>query len=96
MVPASEAQISVDYCYGGGQIGNVKRGMITTLDRSIAYIDTVMNPIDAWGGADQESVSDAMERVGHAIRHRNRAITYGDFESVIRSSARDILKSKNV
>ena len=94
MVPASEAQVSVDYCYGGGQIGNVHKGMITTLDRSIAYIDTVKNPIDAWGGADQESVNDAMERVGQAIRHRNRAISSGDFESVIRSSARDILKVK--
>ncbi|MCB0006428.1 MAG: putative baseplate assembly protein [Anaerolineales bacterium] len=68
------------YSFGGGQDGNVQRGVINTLKTAIPYISRVSNRRPAWGGMDAESLESAMMRAPLLLRSRDRAVTESDFE----------------
>ena len=68
------------YSFGGGQDGNVQRGVINTLKTAIPYIARVSNRRPAWGGMDAESLESAMMRAPLLLRSRERAVTESDFE----------------
>ena len=68
------------YRFGGGQDGNVQRGIINTLKTAIPYIGKVSNRHPAWGGLDAESLEAAMMRAPALLRSRDRAVTEADFE----------------
>jgi hypothetical protein len=70
-----------EYRYGGGAAGNVDPKAIEKIDRRGATIK-VQNPLPATGGADAESVSDALERIPGELRRRSRAVTSDDFREL--------------
>ena len=70
------------YRVGGGSRGNVGAGALTSLQANLPGIaaDKVMNLFAAGGGADEESLADAMIRAPGILRTRDRAVTPEDFE----------------
>lgn len=84
------------YRIGGGAAGNVNADTLTSLNRSIAYIDSVTNPIPAAGGADRESVAEAKERAPFTIKSRDRAVTAEDFEMMALRASTLLARAKCV
>jgi hypothetical protein len=84
------------YQIGGGSSGNVNPDTLTSLNRALAYIDSVTNPIAATGGADRESVDEAKERAPYTIKSRDRAVTAEDFETLALRASTSIARAKCV
>ncbi len=81
--PGKEANIRVDYSFGGGKRGNLPEGSIEGLIVGIPYIDRVTNLDMTCGGSDRHDLK-TLERVGpKKLRHRGRAVTASDFESIV-------------
>ena len=74
------------YRFGGGQEGNVQRGILNTLKTAIPYIARVYNRKAAWGGLDAESLEAAKMRAPAMLRARERAVTEADFEFLARQA----------
>jgi hypothetical protein len=71
---------ATEYRYGGGTAGNVAPGAINKLP-SISNIK-VNNDLSTQGGADSESVADALDRIPGELRRRDRAVTASDFSEL--------------
>lgn len=82
------------YHYGGGVKGNVKAGTITQLRTTFPYIDSVINPVAAEGGSDQEDIDRVRIRGPQTIKHRDRAVTHEDFEWLVREASSKVAKVK--
>ncbi len=63
---------------GGGSVGNVAAGTITTAVTPIANLASVSNPAAAAGGADAESSAQAVRRGPMVYRSGRRAVTVDD------------------
>lgn len=87
-------KIYVNYIFGGGKKGNVKANTITKMRKSIPFIDTVFNPINSYGGCDNEKLLESMDRKSALLKHRNRAITNEDYENLAKEASRNIWKVK--
>jgi predicted phage baseplate assembly protein len=68
------------YRHGGGRVGNVEPGTLTTLRSAIPGVASVTNPEPALGGVDPQSVESARSRAALEIRTRYRAVTAEDYE----------------
>lgn len=68
------------YRHGGGQIGNVRAGSLSTLRSAIPGVASVTNPAPARGGVDPQSVRSARAHGALEIRTRHRAVTVQDYE----------------
>ena len=68
------------YRHGGGQIGNVSPGSLSTLRSAIPGVASVTNPGPARGGVDSQSVRSARAQAALEIRTRHRAVTAQDYE----------------
>lgn len=75
------------YRTGGGQRGNVQRGTLRVMKTAIPYAREVANHQQARGGADAESLDEAVIRVPGMLRTRNRAVTAEDFETLALQAA---------
>jgi len=75
------------YRTGGGTIGNVGPGVISTLRQTVPYIDKVRNYFPATGGANTESLNEAKERAPQIFRNRYRAVTAEDYEWLAREAS---------
>lgn len=82
------------YQYGGGSEGNVKAGVITKLRTTFPYIDSVTNLEDADGGFDQENLERALVRGPQTLKHKKRAVTYEDFEWLVKEASTKVTKAK--
>ncbi|MGZ4112102.1 MAG: putative baseplate assembly protein, partial [Tumebacillaceae bacterium] len=87
-------KVRVNYKVIAGARGNVEAREITTLRKSIAFVNSVSNPEPSGGGCDIEPLEDALRRGPQMIRHRNKAITASDFEWLARQAHQDIAKVK--
>jgi predicted phage baseplate assembly protein len=86
-IPARGANLVFKrYRHGGGEAGNVQRGVINVLKTSIPYISRVVNRRSAWGGLDAETLESAMTRAPALLRSRDRAVTESDFEFLTRQA----------
>jgi predicted phage baseplate assembly protein len=83
-----------EYQYGGGTKGNVVAGTINELRTSIPYIDGVTNIEAAEGGADAETLDKVKERGPQTLKHRDRAVTWEDYEWLVRESSTLIARVK--
>lgn len=92
--PVDTNNIMANYQKGGGTKGNKPVREIKDLKSPILYVDKVFNPLEASGGADIETIENAMERAPHAIKNRNRAITVEDFEQITLQASRGIARAK--
>jgi hypothetical protein len=67
---------------GGGAVGNVAARAIKQLLGGIAGVQAVFNPAPAEGGADGETIEAFSSRGPQTVRHRGRAITPSDYETL--------------
>jgi predicted phage baseplate assembly protein len=80
-VPPLGAEIYMTrYRVGGGSRGNVQAGQLSVLKTSIPYVKRVINYQPAMGGADAESLDQAVMRVPAILRTRKTALTPEEFE----------------
>ncbi|MGF7031706.1 hypothetical protein J2T17_002620 [Paenibacillus mucilaginosus] len=86
--------LKVSYKTGGGAKGNVDAYRINKLKRSIAFVSGVFNPEPAGGGGDSETVEEAMLRGPQLLKHRQRAVSPGDFEWLAREACPEIVRVK--
>lgn len=86
--------IYVNYRIGGGKKGNVRAYSANKFRESIAFLESVYNPIHAAGGCDNEEIKDALKRKSAFLKHRDRAVTYEDFENLAKEASRNIAKVK--
>ncbi len=70
------------YKTGGGMDGNIKPNTLITLEAAIPFIDHVTNPFPAAGGTDPETLEEAKIRAPRTFKHRYRAVTAEDFETL--------------
>ncbi|MCL6590413.1 MAG: putative baseplate assembly protein [Firmicutes bacterium] len=82
------------YQSGGGANGNVKAGTIAKLRTTFPYVDSVTNPEAASGGSDQEDLDRLKIRGSQTVKNRERAVTYEDFEWLVREASTNIAKVK--
>ena len=73
---------AVEYRYGGGEQGNVAPGAINKLPTAPSV--KAGNPLPLVGGAEAESIEEALERIPGELRRRDRAVTAGDFQELAR------------
>jgi predicted phage baseplate assembly protein len=70
------------YQTGGGSAGNRPAGVITQMKTTVPYVEKVVNPEQASGGTDAESVDMLYGRSPRSIRHRSRSVTVEDYQDV--------------
>ncbi|MBD2450060.1 putative baseplate assembly protein [Nostoc sp. FACHB-152] len=92
--PIGTNNIRANYQFGGGEQGNVGSFEITSLTSSIAFVDSVTNPEAAQGGSDSELLEQALKRGPQMLKHRNRAVSKGDFEWLTRQASRSVARVK--
>jgi len=98
MVPPEgrNSLIAKSYRIGGGAVGNVNGGTLTSLTRALSYIDSVINPLPASGGTDRETVEEAKGRAPFTIKSRDRAVTAEDFEMLALRASTNLARAKCV
>jgi hypothetical protein len=79
--PPLGATLVADYDYSEGREGNVNAGAIKT-GPSLPPGYSVTNPVETWGGADEESVDEGEKQVQRWLQHRDRLVTAEDFELI--------------
>ena len=82
--PASAALLARRYRSGGGRVGNVAARTIAQLLGPVGGVESVVNPIAAQGGADTEPYAAVGVRGPASVRHRGRAVTCADYETMAR------------
>jgi predicted phage baseplate assembly protein len=79
-IPVADTEIvATRYRHGGGAIGNVGAGTITTLKGRVTGVKAVTNPRPATDGSKAESIDEAKLRAPHDLRTRDRAVSAEDF-----------------
>lgn len=74
--------VAREYRYGGGKAGNVGADAIKDLQSFIAGVDKATNLRPAFGGSEQETVSEAKLRAPRELKSKDRAVTAEDFETL--------------
>lgn len=89
-VPEAEATVTATYTYGGGDRGNVSTNASWRVDESrcplpgdVSAADVEVTPLGAAsGGADAESIDDALRRARRDLRRPQRAVTESDYRTI--------------
>ncbi|TDW77142.1 putative baseplate assembly protein [Kribbella pratensis] len=68
------------YTYGGGAAGNVGAAAISAVPQ-IAKV-TVANPLPATGGAEPQTIAEAIDQIPAELARRDRAVTVSDFREL--------------
>lgn len=93
---AKNSIVAASYRIGGGSLGNVNTGTLTSLGRALAYIESVTNPLPASGGADRETVEEAKSRAPYTIKSRDRAVTAEDYEMLALRASTTLARARCV
>lgn len=80
--PAGAAIMAKQFRTGGGLAGNVAAEGIKQLLSGVPGIERVFNPRPAEGGANSETLEAFSRRGPQTVRHRGRAITSSDYETM--------------
>jgi uncharacterized phage protein gp47/JayE len=82
-IPPAGAVIMIKESHtGGGPLGNVGAREIKLLLSAIPGVEEVFNLRPAEGGANRETLKSLSERGPQTLRHRGRAITASDYETM--------------
>ncbi|MFJ5646119.1 putative baseplate assembly protein [Streptomyces sp. NPDC093223] len=81
-----------DLALGGGGIGNVPAGALRSLTSSIPFVAAVENRGPARGGADGETLAEALARGPLMLRSSRRAVTAEDFETLTMAAAPELAR----
>lgn len=85
--PAGAAVQARRYRSGGGESGNLPKGVITQLLAPLGGVEGIWNARPAEGGADGETTDSLLSRGPHTIRHRGRPLAVADYETLARESS---------
>ncbi|MFI3176695.1 MAG: baseplate J/gp47 family protein [Eubacteriales bacterium] len=88
--------IKVVYSTYTGSKANVPAGAIYTLQNSIRYISSIINPFPMYGGYDGYTEDSAAMLTANLLRTRNRAVTAKDFEDMIAQKSFGVRRVKCV
>lgn len=88
--------VAQQYRVGGGAVGNVNTGTLTSLGRALAYIEGVTNPLPAQGGANRETIDEAKSRAPYTIKSRDRAVTAEDYEMLALRASTTLARARCV
>ncbi|MFJ4966475.1 putative baseplate assembly protein [Streptomyces sp. NPDC088729] len=92
-VPPDGASVRLrGFAVGGGQRGNVPAGAVRSLLSSLPFVAGVENRAPARGGADGETLAEAVARGPLTLRSSNRAVTTEDFESMAHQAAPELAR----
>jgi predicted phage baseplate assembly protein len=95
--PAKGSVVRVPmYRTGGGQHGNVAKGLLRVQRKPVPFVTRVENRQPAAGGVDGESVDEAVVRGPLVLRTRDRAVTAEDYEQLVREAAPDLARVRCV
>lgn len=81
-IPVALTAIQAGYRVGGGDIGNVGPGTLTTLDSPVTGVIGVTNGQAASGGQNAETLDQIRASAPQALVALNRAVTLSDYESL--------------
>jgi uncharacterized phage protein gp47/JayE len=82
-VPPAGADLNARlYRTGGGLAGNVAARLISQILGPVGGVEEVFNPLSAEGGADAETTELLRVRGPRTVRHRGRAVTAEDYETL--------------
>lgn len=81
-IPAAGATITATYRIGGGVVGNVAAGTLSSVVTSVPAGLSVTNAAAATGGADEESTDSIRENASANFGTQSRAITLDDFANL--------------
>jgi hypothetical protein len=84
------------YQTGGGTRGNLAANTVVQLKTTVPYVEKVTNLEAAGGGAEQESLEQVKERGPKFLRHRDRAVTWQDFEDLAYEASPDVARAKAI
>ena len=87
--------IMEQYRVGGGSDGNVTTG-ISEQRVTFPFVEGVSNPVAAEGGVNREDLEQIRTRGPATIKHRNRAVTFEDYESLVRESSGQIARVRTL
>ncbi|MCR5425823.1 MAG: hypothetical protein K6E81_03230 [Lachnospiraceae bacterium] len=73
-----------------GADGNVEVGRISSVTGEALFLDTISNPIRAFGGSNMETVPEALERGANILYSRNRLVSLEDYTRTILSYSGNI------
>ena len=85
--------IGVFYRTTTGSLGNISAGFLNTTISSNGYSGKIYNESSGSGGEDCEELEDAILNGPLSLRHMDRAVTYDDYDNIIKNN-QYILKSK--
>ncbi len=66
-----------------GATANVAAGELTSMPEEQMFVDSVINPVRAYGGSNLETVSEALKRGANIIFSRGRLVSAGDYEKAV-------------
>jgi baseplate J-like protein len=90
--PPAGAPIVVSYVTGGGVIGNAPAGAVRELRSGVGFVQSVSNPFAAAGGAGAESLRAARDRGAQQVRHRDRAVSFEDYEWLAMAASSEVAR----
>lgn len=84
-IPAysADADVSVDYSWGGGTLGNLPVGALDGLITGIPFVESMTNILPTCGGSNAQSLEKIRKIGAQRIRHGGRAVTARDYEGMI-------------
>jgi Baseplate J-like protein len=85
--PAGSAVLAKRLRIGGGKAGNVAVRKVSQLLGVVVGVQSVFNPRAAEGGADGEALEQFTSRGPQTVRHRGRAISPADYETLAREAS---------
>lgn len=77
------AEVSVNFSYGGGKIGNLPARSIDGLVVGIPFVDSMTNFRPTCGGSDVQSLEAIREIGTKCLKHFRSAVTAEDFEALV-------------
>lgn len=85
--PLGAAILAKRYRTGGGLSGNLNSHTITQVLGAVPGLESVFNPLPSEGGADAETLDRLSTRGPQTLRHRGRAITAADYETMAKEAS---------
>lgn len=76
--------ITANYRIGGGEATNVSAGVINTVDTNIAYVESTFNLECTTLAHDKESLESIKQNAPATFRSRDRLVTLGDYEGLLK------------
>lgn len=79
-----------------GEAGNVEQGAVNDSLGNLMFVESIFNPVKAYGGSSIEDLESALVRGGNILKSRRRLVSLDDFTQEIKSFSDTIDKVRCV